>query len=173
MKILRESNIHEVLDKWTDFEKETDDFKKWYQKYPDKIDAIKKYRQTLISPVYNKAKWHYVKFEENDLHKMKAINCEGWNHIPSLYIKDVAKYRFEKEKPVYYKLEEIYNDIQKLPEEKKELICICKDIAGPWTIIEGNHRATAFARYYDIEKKVVFTNGYVGIIPTDLEYPFM
>lgn len=122
-------------------------------------------RYPLLAQLPDPLHWHIATLQTDDLEKLRLIRNCGWDDkAPGNqlgHIRFPAAFDDNDRRKITAILESLT-----APDSDKTLILIAQAIEGPFTILDGNHRATAMMI---AKRKGIFTEAdvkaYVGVSP--------
>lgn len=113
------------------------------------------------------AKWYKAQIEEHDIKEMFLISVEDFRELSqgtwtlsSSCEKYSTDYYDKNHTPRFERLKEIKDTFD------TQLILVSDTTSGPFTIIDGNHRAVLL----QLERRLVGTNVFIGVHPKFREF---
>jgi hypothetical protein len=123
------------------------------------------FRYPLLAQLPNPLEWHSAKMQTGDLEKLRLIRRCGWDDKALDNLVGNVRFPTAFDRTGHEKIAAILERIA-APDFDKTLLLVAKTTDGPFTILDGNHRATAMMV---AKLKGAFAeadvNAYVGVSP--------
>jgi hypothetical protein len=123
-------------------------------------------RWPLLAQLPDPLQWHSATMEQGDLEKLRLIRNCGWDDRAPDNILGEVRFPMNFDLSGQEKITAILQKITTAPDFDKTLVLVAQTTDGPFTILDGNHRATAMMV---AERSGKFTEvnvkAYVGVSP--------
>lgn len=132
-----------------------------------RLELLRYVRKPMIDPIPIDTKWYVISFKKDDLDRTFIVPSDDWLPLTdnSYQILQAIK-NAESNIDHAQKIRDVKNSIDKTS-VGRNLILVASSLESPFTVIEGNHRAVAFASkaLEDETKDTIVAEVFLGISP--------
>jgi hypothetical protein len=123
-------------------------------------------RWPLLAQLPDPLQWHIATMEQGDLEKLRLIRNCGWDDRAPGNILGEVRFPMNFDLSSHEKITAILKKVNS-PDFDKTLVLVTQTTDGPFTILDGNHRATAMMVAKRSGKFTeVNVRAFVGVSPT-------